>query len=113
MLDKRRREARMSPSLAVTLRPPSILLGDAGQDDDEGRESDEVDQGSMLVCRSGEGYERPMEGEQGERRGEPGKEMVRRVSPETNEEQGRRRTAECDGTQEKIVQRRHVSVCPR
>ena len=75
--------------------------------------TNEVDEGPMLVCRSGQGHERPMEGEQAERRGEPGKEPVRRVSPETNEEQGHQCTAECDGTQGKLVQRRHVSVCPR
>jgi hypothetical protein len=76
MNTRRCREARGSPALAVTLRLPSILLGDAGQDDKEGRESDEIDEGSMLVRRSGQGHERPMEGEQGERRGEPGKELV-------------------------------------
>jgi hypothetical protein len=42
----------------------------------------------MLVCRVGEGHERPVDGEQGEGRCEASKQPVGRVSPEAEEEQG-------------------------
>ena len=49
----------------------AILLDDGEQDGDEGGESDEVEERPMLVCRRGEGHERPVEGEQRKGHGEP------------------------------------------